>query len=147
MAADHKYRIKYDIGTLPGDGMTKAQMQADPALEGYGGTDAMCMFSIIHTPEGGKSIAVNTRDGRTDEAMPADDQFEMFMILARKLATGGQLDGDREAFCWGIWNAHIKSMGLDAQDLNRARLIDAGNKAGYRSSLERQSDEDSSEKR
>ena len=42
----HKYRVAYDIRGL-GEGMTKAELQADPELESYGATDKFIVISII----------------------------------------------------------------------------------------------------
>ena len=44
---DHKYKVAYDIVALGGEGKTKAAIQADPDLKGYGATDNFILVSTL----------------------------------------------------------------------------------------------------
>ena len=124
---EHRYRVKYAADKLPGDGMTKAEMQADPKLEGFGGTDKFLLFSIVEPKSGGKSISFYSCDSTGGE-LPEEETFEAAMLVMRSLAVKGRLGHEKEAFCWAIWNTYLKEMrGLPEQTLTTARMIDAQN--------------------
>lgn len=118
---EHKYKVAYDIVHLD-EGLTKAELQADPEFEGYGGTDNFILFSILLPEDGSKSVEWKSSDASGDE-LPAKDIFQAMVFMARNLALNGDLDEGRESMCWAIWNAQLAGMDLPPQDLEEARRI------------------------
>ena len=122
-----KYKIAYILKPLPGDGMTKEEMQAHPKYgpEGWGGTDKCVVASIIESSGGSRSIELHSRQ-HDGGPLPAVEIYELIMLLCRKLAMDGELGETREAMCWAFFNANLELMGLNPQDLDRARKLFAG---------------------
>lgn len=117
-----KYRIAYMLKPLPGDGLTKGEMQAHPEYAGWGGTDRCVIASILDFPDGGSSTQLFSRqqDGRS---LPEDEIYKIVTFLCRKLAINGELSEDKEALCWAFFNANVQAMGHTPQDLDEVRKL------------------------
>ncbi len=117
--SEHKYKVAYK--TIPlGEGKTKAELLADPELEGYGGTDEHILVSTLLPEDGSRSVAWTSSDA-DGNALPERDIFQVMVLMARNLAINGELDKSREGLCWAIWNAQLDEMSLPPQDLEDAR--------------------------
>lgn len=118
---EHKYKVAYNIRHLD-EGMTKAELQADPEFEGYGGTDSFILVSTILPEDGGRSVQWHSSDAK-GENLPPKDIFQAMIFIARRLAINGELDKGREAMCWAIWNAQLNALDLPEQDLEEVRRL------------------------
>lgn len=117
--SEHKYKVAYK--TIPlGEGKTKAEMQADPELEGYGGTDQFILVSTLLPESGGRSVHWDSSDAEGNP-LPEKDIYGAMMIIVRNLALNGELDEFREKMCWAIWNGELIARGQPAQDLDDVR--------------------------
>jgi hypothetical protein len=122
--SEHKYKVAYNIVPL-GEGKTKAELQADPDLHEFGGTDEFIMFSTLKPEGGGRSVKWSSSDG-SGKSLPPAELFHAMVIIARDLALKGELDKGREEVCWAIWNTQLSAMGLPEQELARMRKMFLG---------------------
>lgn len=117
--SEHKYKVAYK--TIPlGEGKTKAELLADPELEGYGGTDEYILVSTLLPEDGSRSVQWWSSDA-DGGSLPPKKIFQAMMFIARNLAINGELDSGREGMCWAIWNSQLSAMGLPPQDLEEVR--------------------------
>ncbi len=116
---DHKYKVAYKIQPLS-EGKTKAELQADSELEGYGGTDEFVLISTILPDAGGRSVQWTSSDA-AGKPLAAQKIFEAVIFIARSLAINGELDIGREKMCWAIWNAQLSALDMPPQDLETVR--------------------------
>ncbi len=117
--SEHKYKVAYRTISL-GKGKTKAEMQADPELEGYCGTDEHIVIStIVH--DSGDRIAQWTSSDGEGKPVPQVEIFQVMLFMARDLALNNELDPGREKLCWAMWNCQLQAMGLPEQDLDDIR--------------------------
>ena len=122
--SDHKYKVAYK--TIPlGKGKTKAELHADPELDGYGGTDQFILVSTLLPEDGSRSVQWSSSDGEGNP-LPEKDIFQVMVFMARNLALNGELDPGREKICWAIWNAQLDAMDLPPQDLEKTRRLFEG---------------------
>lgn len=122
---DYKYRLGYCVEALPGDGLTKKEMQAHPryGTEGWGGCDKFVLASILEMEDGSSSTLIGSgqSDGSDISVLPADEIYKIVMLLCRKLAMDGELGKGREGLCWSFFNANVVAMGHPPQDLEKVR--------------------------
>lgn len=120
-STEHRYKVAYKTIHL-GEGKTKAEIQADPELDGCGATDKFILISTIEPESGGRSVQWSSSDG---EGNSLSDRyiFNNLVFIARNLAIRGELDKTREEVCWLLWNMQLQQMGMPEQGLEEARRI------------------------
>lgn len=95
MATDEKpkqlFHLTYDAEKHLA-GITKDQIP-----DGHGACDALVLCSIVYPPDGSFSLRILTVDGRSDEDLPALEQFKVWCLwCSRLMEHPGLQPGKRE---------------------------------------------------
>ena len=95
----HKYKLKYYWNFENGE-FSKEDLE-----EGEGACDAVLFASILYPDDGSYSTLFLTVDGRTNETLPDNEIFKVWLMLGKKLMDNKELKGWKAELVEGVHEA------------------------------------------